>query len=150
MSRRFMRYVRSVSYIRESGTDLDFYRGPDFVRLPKEVADPVRQWCGETLHSVALGKEGPEDDPIEVFVLPLGNNNEFAELKKILCIILMKITRSIVTPQPEDFFASESNAYFDTYRNSAEIRDFVLRIEGEIDACKKADTIKDPAILIDA
>lgn len=150
MSRRFMRYVRSVADVQKVGTDTDFYTGPEFVALPMAVTEPVRKWCGENLLSVTLGKEGPEDDPIEVYVLPLDKSTELAALKEKLGNVLAQVIADVAASPPKDVFARNSDVFFDTLRASADVRDFVLRVEGDAAACRRAGTIRDPAILIEA
>jgi len=145
-----MRYVQSVAEVRQSGTDTGFYMGPDFAPLPMAVAEPLRKWCGENLPSVTLGKEGPDDDPIEVYVLPLGKNTELAALKEMLGNVLAKVVAEVAASPPNDVFARHSDTFFDTLRASADLRDFILRIEGNAAACGRAGTIRDPAILIEA
>ncbi|MDB5244000.1 MAG: hypothetical protein JWP57_4626 [Spirosoma sp.] len=149
MSGSFMRYVPSVAEIKKSGTDTAFYMGPDFVRLPREVKEPMREWCGANLSSVALGKEGPDDDPIEVYVIPLGKNTEVAQFKVMLSDVLTKLVAGVTTSPLEDVFGKNSDAFFDTLRACAELRDFVLRVEGQSAGRSRAGTIKDPAILIE-
>jgi hypothetical protein len=152
MSRRFIRYVASLAAIREHGTDPDFYRGPDFLRLPRTVAEPLRKWCGENLAAVTLGQEGPDDDPIEVYAVSLSRNTELSLLKTMLARVLVDLAAAAATATPvaEEVFARKSNAFFDTMRESAELRDFVLRVEANAIACRRAGTAADPAILIDA
>ena len=145
-----MRYVQSVAKIRESGTDTDFYMGLDFIPLPTAVAKSVREWCVTNLSSTTLGKEGPDDDPIELYVLALGKESELAALKKMLGNVLAEVVADVTASPPKDVFAKEGDTFFDTLRASAHLRDFILRVEGEIAARGRAGMIGDPAILIEA
>ena len=145
-----MRYVQSAAKIQESGTSADFYMGLDFVALSIVVAKPVRKWCGANLSTTTIGKEGPDDDPIEVYLLALDKKNDFAGLKKMLATVLAEIVTAASASPPKDVFARKGDVFFDTLRASADLRDFILRIEGEITARRRAGTIGDPAILIEA
>lgn len=143
-----MRYVPSVAKVKEDGTDESFYMGRDFVPLPTAIVESIRKWCGESLPSATLGKEGPDDDPIEVYVLALGKSSEFTALKKVLRNILAEVIVNIYACPPKDVFARKNDAFFDTVRASAQLRDFILQVEGYIAASGRAGTIVDPAILI--
>jgi hypothetical protein len=150
VSRPFIRYVQSVAKVQESGTDAGFYMNQDFVPLSRALAKPVREWCGANLASTTIGKEGPDDDPIEVYLLALDKKDEFAALKKMLANVLAEIVANASASPPKDVFAKKGDLFFDTLRNSADLRDFILRIEGEIAARNRAGTIGDPALLIEA
>lgn len=145
-----MRYVQSVAKVQESGTDTDFYMGSDFVRLSKEVAKPLKVWCGANLSSTTIGREGPNDDPIEVYLLALSKTGDFAGLKKMLANVLAEIVTNALASPPKDVFTKKGDTFFDTLRSSADLRDFILRIEGEMAARRRAGTMGDPAILIEA
>jgi hypothetical protein len=149
VSGAFMRYVQSVAKVQEDGTDADFYVGSDFVRLSRAVAKPLGKWCGENLSSTTIGKEGPNDDPLEVYLLTLSKKDDFAAMKKMLGNALAEIVTNALTSPPKDVFARKSNEFFDTLRASADVRDFILRVEGEIAARHRAGTIGDSAILIE-
>ena len=95
-----------------------------------------------------LGKEGL-DDPIEVYVLPLGKDADLAALKEMLGGALAKAVADAAGSPPSDVFARSSDAFFDTLRVSANLRDFVLVVEGNSAACGRDSTATDPGILIE-